>query len=92
MATDFGSGVKTITASAAKLAASTKEVNWLTLKTLKSNHPIAIGATGVALTDGYLIFGNDPPLKLGTCDLADVFVIGTAGDKLFYVYGNTTAT
>lgn len=89
MATDFSSAVKTITTSAAALA-SAKEVNWITLRSIRSNWPIAIGPSGVTVATGLLLLPGEI-MDFGTCDLGDIYVIGHAGDKLWYAYGSTTA-
>lgn len=89
MATDFSGGVKTVTASAAALAGA-KEVLWLTLRSINSNGQIMLGASGVTATAGFALLPGEI-VRFGTCDLGDVYLIGTAGDKLWYVYGSTTA-
>lgn len=89
MATDFGVALKTVTASAAALA-SAKEVNWLVVRSIDSNGQIMLGGSGVTATAGFPLLPGEV-VNFVTCDLGDVYIIGDAGDKLWYAYGSTTA-
>lgn len=90
MATTISNGRKTIATTAAALATSTSEATWVLLRSLRSNAEVAIGDSSVTLANGYLILPGEM-LRLITCDLADLYVIGTAGDTLHWIAGHGTA-
>jgi hypothetical protein len=87
MATAIKSGVKTVAATAAALSTA-QECNWLRLIGPLSNAEVAVGPSTVTLTTGFLLMPGQI-LELGSCDLGDVYVIGTAGDIVAWIAGYT---
>jgi len=91
MATLLQHGRLAITATdTAEALAGTKEVDWVLLWTPFSNEQvIRIGDSNVtntdATTEGLPIIPGAPPIRLPSCDLADIYVIGFATDKIYYV-------
>lgn len=87
MATAIINGQTTVAATRAALS-TTKECNWLILRSIKSNAEMAIGNSSVTLANGFILLPGEA-VKLGTCDLLDVNVIGTADDTLFWIASYT---
>jgi len=84
-------GRLTITATGtAEALAGAQEVDWVLLWAPFSNEQvIRVGKSTVtntdATTEGLPIIPGAPPIKLGSCDLADLYVVGFATDKIYYV-------
>jgi len=73
--------------------ATANDVDWLVMKAPRTNETIIyVGAStvtrgttkGGASTDGLPLAPGDD-VTFGGCDLADVFINGTAGDGVYYV-------
>jgi len=89
MATTQLQGYKkiTTTGTAVALIASTKEYNWLFIKAPEHNNfPICIGSSTVtannSATDGFELSPGDSCPYVGSCDLAETYINGHAGDGL----------
>jgi len=91
MATAMHNGrVKIAATGTAEALASTQEVDWILLWAPFSNEQvIRVGKSTVtntdAATEGLPIVPGALPIKLGSCDLAGVYVVGFATDKIYYV-------
>lgn len=88
MATSFGGGSITVDTTQQALGTA-REVDWLTIRTLKGADIVCAGATGVEIGTDFPILGGEI-IDYGPCDLADVFVIGANDtDKLFFAWAET---
>lgn len=89
MASDIKMGQKTVAATAAAIS-TTQEMTWINVRSISSNAEMAIGDSGVTLANGYVILPGETH-RLGAIDLAQLYVIGTAGNKLFWIGTHTAA-
>lgn len=62
----------------------TQKMLWINVRSLASNAEMALGTSGVTLANGYLLLPGEAH-RLGACDMAQLYVIGTAGDNLSWV-------
>jgi len=91
MATAMYNGrVAIATTNTAEALASAQEVDWVVLWCPTSNEQvIRIGKSTVtntdATTEGLPIIQGAPPILLKSCDLAELYVVGFASDKIYYV-------
>lgn len=91
MATVFYNARVSITATNTRQAlAGAKEVDWVLLWCPLSNEQaIKIGSVTVTNTDetteGLPIIPGAPPIRLASCDLIDINIIGYIGDKIYYI-------
>ena len=91
MATAMYNGRVSIAATGtAQALAGTQEVDWVLLWAPFSNEQvIRVGKSTVtntnATTEGLPIIPGAPPIKLGSCDLADLYVVGLLADKIYYI-------
>jgi len=94
MATAMHNGRVTIAATGtAEALASIQEVDWVKVWCPISNEQvIKVGESTVtdtdAATEGLPIIPGAPPELFLSCDLADFYVVGLAGDKIYYVAGS----
>jgi len=98
MATAIDNARVSITATnTAQALASAQEVAWVLLWAPFSNEQvIRVGKSTVtntnAATEGLPIIPGAPPKMLLSCDLADLYVIGYIGDKIYYLSDSGTST
>jgi len=80
------------TGTAVKLKSSAQEVDWVVISAplmnkgaifLGNSNVTGAGST-VAATDGYMLMPGKE-VKLGACDLAEVYIEGKATDCVYYI-------
>lgn len=86
----YNARVSITTTGTRQALASAQEVDWVLLWAPRSNEQaIRIGSATVtntnATTEGLPIIPGAPPIRLASCDLGDINIIGFATDKIYYV-------
>jgi len=89
-----GTAVIATTGTAVQLRSTANTVTWFTvvaspinLRYLKVG-PSTVTDADTAATDGYML-GPGKSVRLGACETDDVYINGTAGDRVYFVAGTS---
>lgn len=89
----YSGRIKIAATNTSEVLATDQDVDWVLLwAPLSNEQAIKIGDSNVtdtdATTEGLPIIPGEPPIKLGACNLNDIYVIGFLADKIYYIASN----